>query len=425
MNSELLATLEYIEQERGISKEQLVDAVEKAILTASRKSIHPASNLAVKLDRHSGEIKAWAKLEVVDTFPNNDQITIEKAKEKYPDAKIGDVIDWEVTPRNFGRIAAQTARQAILQQLRKAEKAIVKEEYDEKVGEIVNGVVKRIEAGAIIVDLQKSEGIIAAKDKVPGEQYMVGERINALLVKVDTLVSGPSLILSRSNPGFVRKLFEREVSEIHDGVVEIAGIAREAGMRTKIAVRSNDPRIDPVGACVGMRGMRVRNITSELGNERVDIIRYEEDIKTYAANALHPAKLESISVDEDRRMLTIRVNSENSRLAFGKKAQNVRLAQKLIGWNINFVTDDDVREESFEEKKTQCISQLSAELGIAPEKAELLVNNGYLTLEGLKTAGISDIAAIQGIDEATVNAIAERLAKVDQTSDGASDGKQQ
>ena len=424
MNSELLATLEYIEQERGISKEQLVDAVEKAILTASRKSIHPASNLAVKLDRHSGEIKAWAKLEVVDTFPNNDQITIEKAKEKYPDVKLGDVIDWEVTPKNFGRIAAQTARQAILQQLRKAEKAIVKEEYDEKVGEIVNGVVKRIEAGAIIVDLQKSEGIIAAKDKVPGEQYMVGERINALLVKVDTLVSGPSLILSRSNPGFVRKLFEREVSEIHDGVVEIAGIAREAGMRTKIAVRSNDPRIDPVGACVGMRGMRVRNITSELGNERVDIIRYEDDIRTYAANALHPAKLESISVDENRRMLTIRVNSENSRLAFGKKAQNVRLAQKLIGWNINFITDDEAREDSFEEKKTQCISQLSTALSIPPEKAEILVNNGYLTLDGLKTAGMADIAAIKGIDEETVNAISERL-KINQTSDGAPDGEQQ
>ncbi len=425
MNSELLATLEYIEQERGISKEQLVDAVEKAILTASRKSIHPASNLAVKLDRQTGEIRAWAKLEVVDTFPNNDQITIEKAKEKYPDVQLGDEVEWEVTPKNFGRIAAQTARQAILQQLRKAEKAIVKEEYDEKVGEIVNGTVKRIEAGAIIVDLQKSEGIIAAKDKVPGEQYMVGERINALLVKVDTLVSGPSLILSRSNPGFVKKLFEREVSEIHDGVVEIAGIAREAGMRTKIAVRSNDPRIDPVGACVGMRGMRVRNITSELGNERVDIIRYEDDIKVYAANALHPAKLESISVDENRRMLTIRVNSENSRLAFGKKAQNVRLAQKLIGWNINFVTDDAAKEDSFEEKKTQYISQLSSELSISPEKAEILVNNGYLTVEGLKSAGISDIAAIKGMDEETVNAISEGLAKINQTSDGASDGEQQ
>ena len=425
MNSELLATLEYIEQERGISKEQLVDAVEKAILTASRKSIHPASNLAVKLDRQTGEIRAWAKLEVVDTFPNNDQITIEKAKEKYPDVQLGDEVEWEVTPKNFGRIAAQTARQAILQQLRKAEKAIVKEEYDEKVGEIVNGTVKRIEAGAIIVDLQKSEGIIAAKDKVPGEQYMVGERINALLVKGDTLVSGPSLILSRSNSGFVKKLFEREVSEIHDGVVEIAGIAREAGMRTKIAVRSNDPRIDPVGACVGMRGMRVRNITSELGNERVDIIRYEDDIKVYAANALHPAKLESISVDENRRMLTIRVNSENSRLAFGKKAQNVRLAQKLIGWNINFVTDDAAKEDSFEEKKTQYISQLSTELSISPEKAEILVNNGYLTVEGLKSAGISDIAAIKGMDEETVNAISEGLAKINQTSDGASDGEQQ
>ena len=425
MNNELLATLEYIEQERGISKEQLVDAVEKAILTASRKSIHPASNLAVKLDRQTGEIRAWAQLEVVDTFPNNDQITIEKAKEKYPDVQLGDVVEWEVTPKNFGRIAAQTARQAILQQLRKAEKAIVKEEYDEKVGEIVNGTVKRIEAGAIIVDLQKSEGIIAAKDKVPGEQYMVGERINALLVKVDTLVSGPSLILSRSNPGFVKKLFEREVSEIHDGVVEIAGIAREAGMRTKIAVRSNDPRIDPVGACVGMRGMRVRNITSELGNERVDIIRYEDDIKVYAANALHPAKLESISVDENRRMLTIRVNSENSRLAFGKKAQNVRLAQKLIGWNINFVTDDAVKEDSFEEKKTQYISQLSSELSISPAKAEILVNNGYLTVEGLRSAGISDIAAIKGMDEETVNAMSEGLAKINQTSDGASDGEQQ
>lgn len=410
MNNELLATLEYIEQERGISKEQLVEAVEKAILTASRKSIHPASNLVVKLDRKTGDIRAWAKLEVVDTFPNNDQITIEKAREAFPEVVLGEVIDWEVTPKNFGRIAAQTARQAILQQLRKAEKEIVREEYEDKIGEIVNGTVKRTEAGAIIVDLQKSEGIIGPKDKVPGEQYMVGERINAILLKVDTVASGPSLILSRSNAGFVKKLFEREVSEMHDGVVEVAGIAREAGMRTKIAVRSNDPRIDPVGACVGMRGMRVRNITSELGNERVDIIRFENDIKAYAANALHPAKLEAIELDEDRRMLTIHVNQENSRLAFGKKAQNVRLAQKLIGWNINFVIDEG-EKESFEEKKANIIKQLSVELGIAPEKTELLVNNGYLSLEGLKTAGMDDISAIPGLDDATLQTISESLAK--------------
>ena len=412
MNNELLAMLDYIEQERGISKDQLIAAVESAIAAASRKSIHPASKLEVKLDRKTGQIRAWAKLQVVDSFPNNDQITIEKAKTVFPDVKVGDEIDWEVTPKDFGRIAVTSCRQAIAQKLKKAEREIVKEEFQDKVGEIVNGTVKRIEAGSIIVDLQKGEGIIGAKekDKVPGEVYMIGDRINALLIKVDIEASGPSLILSRSNPDFVRKLFEREVSEIHDGVVEIAGLAREAGMRTKIAVRSNDPRVDPVGACVGMRGMRVRNITAELGNERVDIIRYDEDIKVYAANALHPAKLASIEADEEHRMLQIHVDQENSRLAFGKKAQNVRLAQKLIGWNINIIIDES-QEESFEEKKAQVVEQLAGLLSIAPEKAELLVNNGYLSMDGLKTAGMKDISAIQGLDEESLNSIAAALEK--------------
>ena len=410
MNNELLAMLDYIEQERGISKDQLVAAVESAIASASRKSIHPASKLEVKLDRKTGQIRAWAKLVVVDSFPNNDQITIEKARTVFPDAQVGDEIDWEVTPKDFGRIAVTSCRQAIAQKLKKAEREIVKDEFQDKIGEIVNGTVKRIEAGSIIVDLQKSEGIIESRNKVPGEIYMIGERINALLIKVDIETSGPSLILSRSSADFVRKLFEREVSEIHDGVVEIAGLAREAGMRTKIAVRSNDPRVDPVGACVGMRGMRVRNITSELGNERVDIIRFDEDIKVYAANALHPAKLESIEVDEEHRILNIHVNQENSRLAFGKKAQNVRLAQKLIGWNINFITDE-APEESFEEKKAQIVEQLSGLLSIAQDKAALLVNNGYLSMDGLKTAGMKDISAIQGMDEDSLKSIAAALEK--------------
>ena len=410
MNNELLAMLDYIEQKRGISPEQLVTAVENAIASASRKSIHPASKLEVKLDRKTGQIRAWAKLTVVEAFPNNDQITLAKARTVYPDVQIGDEIDWEVTPKNFGRIAASTARQTIIQNLRKAEKEIVKVEYQDKIGEIVNGTVKRMEAGAIIVDLLKSEGIIETRDKVPGESYMVGERINALLIKVDTEASGPSLILSRSNADFVKKLFEREVAEIHDGVVEIAGISREAGMRTKIAVRSNDPRVDPVGACVGMRGMRVRNITAELGNERVDIIRYDEDILAYAANALHPAKLESIEADEEHRLLNIHVNPENHRLALGKKHQNVRLAQKLIGWNINFIVDEG-EQESFESKKAQVVEQLSQMLSITPEKAGLLVNNGYLSMDGLKTAGMKDISAIEGMDEASLKSISEALEK--------------
>ncbi len=410
MNNELLAILEYIEQERGISKEQLVDAVEKAILSASRKSIHPASDLEVKIDRSTGEIKAWAKLEIVEKDPNNDQILAEKVKERISDAKVGDIIRWEVTPKNFGRIAAQTAKQAILQHLRKAEKAIVKEEFQDKVGEIVNGTVRRFEAGSIIIDLQKAEGIISPKDKVAGEQYMPGDRINALLVKVDTSGAGPSLILSRSSANFVKKLFEREVTEIHDGVVEIVAIAREAGNRTKIAVRSNDQRVDPVGACVGMRGMRVKNITNELGGERVDIIRFENEIRAYAANALHPAKALSIEMDEAKKSLVFKVNPENSRLAFGKKAQNVRLSSKLLGWSINIVVEEPVKEESFEEKKTRMTEQLSAALGVSGAVAEILVNNGFLSIDGLKAVEPSDLSAIEGLQETDVKTILEALA---------------
>ena len=413
MNNELLTMLEYIEQERGISKEQLVAAVESAITSSLKKSklMQAAPDLQVKLDTRTGQIRAWSKVKVIDgVAKSSDEISLMKARTVYPDVQVGDEVDWEVTPQNFGRIAAQTARQTIIQKLRDAEKEIVKVEFQDKIGEIVNGSVKRMEAGAIIVDLQKAEGIIQAKERVPGEVYMIGERINALLLDVDTKASGPSLILSRSKADFVRKLFEREVSEIHDGVVEIAHIVREAGMRTKIAVRSNDPRVDPVGACVGMRGMRVRNITAELGNERVDIIRYDEDIQVYAANALHPAKLESIEQDDEHRMLTVHVDQENSRLAFGKKGQNVRLAQKLIGWNINFVIDQD-EQESFEEKKAQVVEQLSGLLGITPDQAALLVNNGYLSMDGLKTAGMKDIGAIPGMTEESLSAIAAALEK--------------
>ncbi len=412
MNHELLAILEYIEQERGVSKEQLVDAVEKALLTASRKSIHPANELEVKIDRTTGDIRAWAHLEVVNENPNNDQILLSAVKDRMPQAAVGDKIRWEVTPKDFGRIAAQTAKQAILQQIRKAEKAIVKDEFDSKVGQIVNGTVRRFESGSIIVDLQKAEGILSSKDKVPGEQYMPGDRINALLVKVDINVAGPSLILSRTSPQFIRRLLEREVSEIHDGVVEIVSIARDPGIRTKIAVRSDDQRIDPVGACVGMRGMRIKNITNELGGERVDVINYSDDIKEFAANALHPAKAERITVNSDNKLLTFYVTPENSRLAFGKKAQNVKLAQKLTGWKIDIkAVEESEHEESFDEKKNRITEELSAALGIAVKDAEILVNNGFLSIEGLKAVQVSDLEAIEGLSAETVGTILEKIAK--------------
>lgn len=413
MNNELLAILEYIEQERGISRDILVDAVEKALLTASRKSIHPASHLEIKVDKKTGDIQAWAKLEVVEALPNADQILMEEAKARLPNVQIGEIVTWEVTPKNFGRIAAQTAKQAIMQQLRKAEKNIVKEEFQDKIGEIVNGIVRRFESGNIIVDLGKAEGVLSPRDKIAGEQYMAGDRINALLLKVETLGAGPSLILSRAHPDFVRKLFEREVTEIHDGVVEIRGVAREAGSRSKIAVKSNDPRVDPIGACVGMRGMRVKNITTELAGERVDIVRYDDNVEVYATNALQPAKPKRIEVIEDKRMLNVHVTEDQSRLAFGKRAQNVRLCSKLLGWNFNIITEGQVKEETFEEKKEKAIASLSETLHIDSELAEKLVNNGFVSIEGLKAVEMSEISAIPGIQEAEINSIMEAIKKIE------------
>lgn len=410
MNNELLAILEYIEQERGISKAQLAGAVEKALLTASRKSIHPASDLTVKMNPATGEIKAWAKLKVVEEFPNSDEIRLSDVIKQIPSAVIGDIVDWEVTPKNFGRIAAQTARQAILQQIREAEKEIVQEEFKDKIGQLISGSVRRIEAGNIIVDFGKSEGVISGKDRIPGEQFTVGERVTALLVKIDDK-GDFGLILSRANPGFVRKIFEREVSEIHNGTVEIVAIARDPGSRSKIAVRSNDPRVDPVGACVGMRGMRVRNITSELGGERVDIIAYSEDIEEFLANALHPAKFLSVKADYGKKELHVSVDEENSRLAFGKKAQNIKLAQRLMQWQIKISIDNgENKADEFAEKKAQAVMNLSAAAGLEPAVAEILVNHGYITLDGLKNASREDFEKIEGLDENALSAIWKILA---------------
>ena len=413
MANELLTVLEYIEQERGISRESLIKALETAILTASRKSIHPASELKVRIDPPTGKIQAWAVLEVVESNPTCDQLLLARAKERFPDVKVGDKVDWEVTPSNFGRIAAQTARQTIIQQLRKAEKENVQEEFAERVGQIINGTVRRFEGGSIIIDFQKAEGIMPAKEKIHEEQYMPGDRINALLINVDINSSGPSLIVSRANPDFVIKLFEREVAEIHDGIVKIMGIAREPGRRTKIAVRSEDPRIDPVGACVGIRGTRVRNITDELGNERVDIVPYDTDLAKYAANALLPAKVQSVEIDEARHELMVTVNEEQSKIAFGRKAQNVRLSAKLLGWNITLKNESSERiaPPSIAEQLKTAAAKLAKDLGVSEETAFKLVSNGFVTLDGIIAADRATLLAIDGIDTAEVEKALDALQK--------------
>jgi len=414
MANELLTILEYIEQERGISRDNLIKALESAILTASRKSIHPASDLTVKIDPRTGQIKAWAKLEVVASNPNSDQLIVDRAKERFPDVKIGDTVDWEVTPRNFGRIAAQTARQAIVQQLRRAEKENVQEEFADRVGQIINGTVRRFEGGSIIIDFQKAEGIMPAKEKVRDEQYMPGDRINVLLQKVDINSAGPSLIVSRASSDFVVKLFEREVSEMHDGIVKIVACVREPGRRTKIAVTSSDPRVDPVGACVGIRGIRVRRVTDELDNERIDIVPYDEDIAKYAANALAPAKVQSVEVDEEKHELLVTVSDDQSKIAFGRRAQNVRLSAKLIGWNISLRNADEAPAQavpSIDEQMAAAAEKLSSDLGVSVETARRLVENGFVTIDGVKFADPATLTAIEGIDAEELNAALERLAK--------------
>ncbi len=417
MNNELLTILEYIEQERGIDRSVLIEAVQKALKSAAKKGLNAATELDVNIDELTGEIKVIAQLEVVECLLDKNQLAVEhdEAVKKYPEVEIGDYVEWSVTPKNFGRIAAQTAKQAIMQQIRQAEKENVKIEFEDKVGEIVNGVVRRFDHGDIIVDINKAEAVLGRREKMHGEQYMVGERVTALLKKIDTETSGPGLILSRISPRFVAKLFELEVSEIHENVVKIKGVAREAGLRTKIAVDSTEDHVDPIGACVGMRGMRVRNITDELNGERVDIIRYSDDVAVYVKNALQPAELTSVDVNEDEHILNVFVTKEQSRLAFGKKAQNVRLASKLMGWSINIETIneeemfEDSIEESMEERRMQIAEELAEALGLENYITLALVNNGFLSVEGLSEASEEVIDAIEGLDEEDIEILKASL----------------
>ena len=404
MLNELLTIVESIERGRGISRDLVIKALETAILTASRKSIHPAANLVVKIDPVTCKIQVWAKLEVVEANPNNDQLLLARAREVMPDVKVGDVVDWEVTPRNFGRIAAQTAKQAIQQQLRQAEKISVQGEFANQVGQLISGTVRRFDNGSLIIDFGRAEGIMGPRDKVHGEQYMPGDHIRCVLMKIDIASPGPSLIVSRACPELVRHLFEIEVAEIHEGVVQIMSIAREAGSRTKIAVASSDPRVDAVGACVGIGGARVKGITNELNGERIDVIPYDEDIRKYAANALQPAKVQSVDVNEERKELVVHVNEEQSKLAFGKKAQNVRLSSRLIGWNISILI-----EGGLEEKINRAALDLAGVLRISTGTADKLVRAGFVTADGVRAADEETLFAIENINAEELEQALTRL----------------
>ena len=409
MNNELLAVMDYMERERGIDRETLLKAVEEALLSSSEKSVGPARDIRIEIDRKTGDIRALAKVEVVENVVlPHDQISVPNAKRIKPDAKLGDFLEIEVTPKNFGRIAAQAAKQAILHKIRQAEKDMVFEEYKDRPGDIVSGAVRRFERSDVIIDLGRAEAIMPSRERVPTEEYQIGDRVRAFIASVQNSPQGPEIILSRSHPDFVRRLFELEVSEIADKTVEIKGIAREAGFRTKIAVISHDEKVDPVGACVGMRGIRVKNIVRELSGEKIDIVRWHEDIKTYVTNALAPAKLIRVVVDEESHTVHVIVEADQLSLAIGKKGQNARLTAKITGWKIDIQKDE--ADIGFEEKVARAVASLAKVEGIGEAIAQKLVHAGFLTPEGILAVEVSDLEAIEGIDAETAKAIHDAAA---------------
>lgn len=399
MNADFLAVLEFWEREKGISKDVLVAAVQEALVSAAKKAIGPARELRCTIDPKSGDIKAFAKLVVSDkVLSKHDQISVFDARRIKPDAQVGEEIEVEVTPTGFGRIASQYAKQALMQHIRRAEKALIFAEFKDRVGDIVSGVVRRFERSDVHVDLGKYEALLPNRERVPTEEYQVGERIRCYVKAVENGVHGPEIILSRADPQFVIKLFQLEVSEISDGTIEVKGIAREPGFRTKLAVYTRDEKVDPVGACVGLRGQRVKNIVRELNNEKVDIIRWSPHIKDFITNALSPAKLKTFEIDEANKRVRILTSEDQLSLAIGKRGQNARLTSKLTGWQVD-IDAEHVETLGFEEKIARTVKALANIPGISEDQADALVHHGLTSLEDLLGAEISDLAEMPEIGE--------------------------
>jgi N utilization substance protein A len=420
MISELKTLFDYYEKEKGIDRDKMVEALSQALLAASKKSIGPARELRIEIDPDKGTIKAFAKLLAVENVSNPwEELPITKARKIKKDAQIGDEIELEVTPNNMGRIAAQTAKQTMLQRLRMAEKENLYEEFKDRTGDVVSGVVRRFEKSDVVIDLGKFEGVMLGKERVATEDYNVGDRMRFYVKAVEKDTGrGPEIILSRAHPNFVRRLFEFEVSEIGDRTVEIASISREAGYRTKVAVHSADEKVDPVGACVGLRGARVKNIVRELNNEKVDIIRWKSDPAEFVREALKPIKVISISVDKEKKQAHLTVTEEDLSKAIGRRGQNARLTSRLVGMDL-IIEKDEHAEQVFEGQMGSAVQHLVDALGVSAETARLLAQNGMADLAMFAYADVEDVAEMLGGDRV----LAEQILAKAQTNAAAPSGE--
>ena len=345
-NKELVNALDELEKERGIEKSFLLQSIEDALVIAYKKNFNSAENVKVEMDQKTGDIHVYSQKEVVEKIEDEQlQIDKEQAKKINKKAKVGDTVDIEIVPKDFGRIAAQTAKQVIMQKIREIERNMVFTEYNDRKGEIVSGIIQKADGGTVVLDLGRLEGIMPLKDQIPTENYKVNDKIKAYVVSVEKGLKGaPQVLVSRNHPDFVRKLFEFEIPEIYEGLIEIKSVSRDAGNRSKVAVYSTNPDIDPVGSCVGQKGIRIQNIINELNGEKIDVIEWSEDPATYISAALLPAQVMAVDVKEDEKFAQVIVPDDQLSLAIGKAGQNARLAARLVKWKIDIKSESQFRE---------------------------------------------------------------------------------
>lgn len=421
IGTELLHVIDSVVKDKGISRPVLVEALESALLTAARKKLGSHRELEARFNEDLGEIELFEFKDVVEEIEDEyTQITFEEGRKLDPEAEIGDSLGVKIDTDTFGRIAAQTAKQVIIQKVRDAERLMIYNEYKDRSGEIITGIVRRFEKGNMIIDLGRTEAILPRSEQVPRENYRVGDRVRAYIMQIHQESKGPQIVLSRRSPEFVTKLFEMEVPEINEGIVQIEAVARDAGVRTKIAVSSRDSDVDPVGACVGMKGSRVQAVVQELRGEKIDIIPWTMDIAKNVCNALAPAEVSRMIIDDEQKLVLVIVGDDQLSLAIGKKGQNVRLASQLTTWNI------DIKSETEMDNLTrQARTTLGRIPGIGPVLAEKLYIEGFTSAYDLANADPEILAAIPGIGKVKSGKIIEAALKFfeKQLEDGEVDEK--
>ncbi|CDQ40079.1 MULTISPECIES: transcription termination factor NusA [Virgibacillus] len=346
MSTQLFDAIDHLAKEKGIDKDILLEALEAALISAYKKNFKSATNVRVELNEETGKMGVFSRKTVVEEVDDNqEEITVDEAKEINPNYEVDDVVEVEVTPKDFGRIAAQAAKQVVTQRVREAERGVIFSEYSDREEDVMTGIIQRKDSRFVYVNLGKIEAKLAEAEQMPTEEYYIHDRIKVFVTKVENTSKGPQIYISRSHPGLLKRLFEMEVPEIYDGIVEIKSVAREAGDRSKISVHAPDPEIDPVGSCVGQKGQRVQTIVNELKGEKIDVVEWSEDPTVYVSNALSPSKVVEVLVDEEEKATTVIVPDYQLSLAIGKRGQNARLAAKLTGWKIDIKSESEAREE--------------------------------------------------------------------------------